>query len=166
MTPDDTESDVAIRKLQKVDEAHACAQLMAHSDPWITLRRTREDSMTMLADPEREVYVAVAGNEVVGFTILQMKGAFIGYIQTVGVMPGWRNRGIGSKLIAFAEERIFRETPNTFVCASSFNPGAQRLYRRLGYEVVGELTDYIVPGHSEILMRKTISPLKEFTALE
>ena len=162
MAPDDTEFDVAIRQLQKVDEARACAQLMAHSEPWMTLRRTREDSMTMLADPDREVYVAVAGDEVVGFTILQMKGAFIGYIQTVGVMPDWRNRGIGSKLIAFAEERIFKMTPNVFMCVSSFNPKAQRLYKKLGYETIGELKDFIVSGHSEILLRKSIGALTEF----
>jgi len=35
------------------------------------------------------------------------------------------------------------------------------LYERLGYEVVGELKDYIVPGHSEMLLRKTIGPLVE-----
>ncbi len=36
------------------------------------------------------------------------------------------------------------------------------LYERLGYAVVGELTDYIVSGHSELLLRKTIAPLNEF----
>ena len=45
------------------------------------------------------------------------------------------------------------------MCVSSFNGGARRLYERLGYEVVGELTDYIVQGHSEILLRKTVGPL-------
>jgi len=86
----------------------------------------------------------------------------VGYIQTVGVLPGWRDRGLGSRLIQFAEGRIFREAPNAFICVSSFNEGARRLYERLGYKVVGELTDYIVPGHAEILMRKTIAPLTEF----
>ena len=52
-------------------------------------------------------------------------------------------------------------TPNVFICASSFNPAAQRLYERLGYTVVGELTDYIARGHSEILLRKTTGPLNE-----
>ena len=101
-----------------------------------------------------------------GFTILQMKGAFTGCIQTVGVLPAWRNRGVGSKLIQFAEDRIFRETPNAFICASSFNPRVKRLYERLGYEVVGELKEYIIPGHSEMLLRKSIAPLTEFRRLE
>jgi [ribosomal protein S18]-alanine N-acetyltransferase len=49
---------------------------------------------------------------------------------------------------------------------SSFNQGARRLYERLGYNVVGELTDYIVEGHSEILLRKTVGPMATFAAGE
>lgn len=153
---------VEIRKLQRAHEAHECAQFMANSEPWRTLRRTYDDSIRILNDPSREVYLAVLKDEILGFIILQMSGAFVGYIQTVGVMPVWRNRGIGCKLIKFAEERIFRETPNVFMCVSSFNPKALQLYKRLGYETVGELKDYIVPGHSEILLRKTIGALTSF----
>jgi hypothetical protein len=36
-------------------------------------------------------------------------------------------------------------------------------YERQGYNVVGELTDYIVEGCSEILLRKTRGPLTGFT---
>ena len=65
---------------------------------------------------------------------------------------------MGTALVAFAEERIFREHRNVFICVSDFNPGARRLYERLGYRLVGELTDYIVAGHSELLLRKTRGP--------
>lgn len=50
-----------------------------------------------------------------------------------------------------------------FLTVSSFNTDARRLYRGLGYRVVGTLRDYIVAGHSEILMRKTLGPLTAFT---
>jgi ribosomal-protein-alanine N-acetyltransferase len=153
---------IDIRQLKGADEVHLISEFMANSEPWATLKRTYEESVSMLNDPMREVYVADVGGEVAGFTILQMKGAFVGYIQTVGVFQSWRNLGIGSRLIRFAEGRIFREAPNAFICVSSFNERARRLYERLGYKVVGELTDYIIPGHSEILMRKTIAPLTEF----
>ena len=42
---------------------------------------------------------------------------------------------------------------------SDFNHGARRLYERLGFRLVGELTDYVVAGHSELLLRKTRGPL-------
>lgn len=41
---------------------------------------------------------------------------------------------------------------------------ASRMYERLGYQLVGELTDYIVRGHSEFLLRKTLGPLIGFSA--
>jgi ribosomal protein S18 acetylase RimI-like enzyme len=161
MTPADGAS-LEIRRLGDRDEAGACARMMAASEPWITLRRDADAALAILTDPGRESYVAFLEGELVGFIILIMHGAFVGYIQSVCVVPGQRSLGLGRRLMAFAEERIFRETPNVFLNVASFNPEAQRLYERLGYEVVGELRDYIVPGHSEILMRKTTGPLAEF----
>lgn len=151
-----------IRRLGSRDEATVCARMMAASEPWITLRRDAGAALAILTDPGRESYGAFVEGGLVGFIILVMHGAFVGYIQSVCVAPGRRGLGLGRRLMAFAEERIFRETPNVFLNVASFNPEAQRLYERLGYEVVGELRDYIVPGHSEILMRKTTGPLAEF----
>jgi ribosomal protein S18 acetylase RimI-like enzyme len=132
---------------------------MANSEPWITLKCGFEFSLKLLNDPTREVYVAVSGDSIAGFVVLNLAGPLRGYVQTLGVMPDWRKRGIGAKLMAFAEDRILRDTPNVFLCVSSFNKEAQRFYVRLGYEQVGELKDYVVRGHSEFLMRKTTGPL-------
>ena len=140
-------------------EARTCARLMATSDPWVTLGRSFDASLEIVMDPTREVYLARSGNEIVGFIILCMTGAFVGYIQTVCVHPDCRGQGLGSKLVDFAEQRILRQSPNVFMCVSAFNHDARRLYERLGYQVVGELSDYIVRGHSEILLRKTLGPL-------
>ncbi len=152
---------LTIRRLGGCSEAEACARMMAASEPWITLRRDVDAALAILTDPGRESYVALLEGELVGFIILVMHGAFVGYVQSICVAPGRRGQGLGRRLMAFAEERIFRETPNVFLNVASFNPEAQRLYERLGYEVVGELRDYIVPGHSEILMRKSTGPLCE-----
>jgi ribosomal protein S18 acetylase RimI-like enzyme len=92
-----------------------------------------------------------------------MTGAFVGYIQTVCIDPSCRGRGLGTRLLQFAEERILRVSPNIFMCVSSFNDAARRLYLRLGYHVVGELPDFIVQGHSEILLRKTVGPSTGYT---
>lgn len=156
------EIPVKIRKLQSPEDARQCARLMAGSEPWITLRRTFENSLKMLTDSSREVYLGTVDGRVVGFIVLIMSGAFVGFVQTIGVAPEWRNQGIGTRLLKFAEDMIFEKAPNVFMCVSSFNRNAQRLYERLGYEVIGELKDYIVPGHSEILLRKSIAPLTEF----
>lgn len=137
---------------------------MSGTDPWITLGRGYEASLRIIKDPSREVYVATDESGIAGFLILCMVGAFIGYIQTIVVAEDRRGKGIGSQLIGFAENRIFRHSPNVFLCVSSFNTRARGLYERLGYEYVGELTNYIVTGHSELLFRKTRGPWSEFNA--
>jgi ribosomal-protein-alanine N-acetyltransferase len=149
-----------IERLQNDDDARACAAMMCATDPWITIGRTFNQCLAAVSDPTREVWVARDGDAVRGFIIINMHGAFIGYIQTVCVDAGRRGTGLGTQLVAFAEERIFSETSNVFLCVSSFNPRARALYERLGYAVIGELKDYILLGASEILMRKTIGPLR------
>ena len=166
MPPSRTRTDPAISPLQTEEDARACAQLMAASEPWITLGRSYETSLGIIQDPSREVYVARDEAGLAGFLILCMTGALVGYIQTICIDPARRGQGLGSRLVEFAEHRILRVSPNVFMCVSSFNRAARRLYERLGYKVVGELTDYIVQGHSELLLRKTLGPLTGFGSTE
>lgn len=153
---------LSISRLATDAEARTCAHLMANSEPWVTLGRSYEACLRIVQDPTREVYLSRDEGEIVGFVILCLTGAFVGYIQTICIHPGRRGHGLGSQLVEFAERKIMEEFPNVFMCVSSFNRDAQRLYQRLGYQVVGELTDYIVQGHSEILLRKTSGPLTTF----
>jgi ribosomal protein S18 acetylase RimI-like enzyme len=136
--------------------------MMCSSEPWITLGRTFEASLAIVRDPTREVYLARDEDGIAGFLILCLTGAFVGYIQTICIDSRCRGRGLGSLLLEFAEQRIRRVAPNIFMCVSSFNAGARRLYERNGYKVVGELTDYLVQGHSEILLRKAFGPIATF----
>jgi ribosomal protein S18 acetylase RimI-like enzyme len=157
-----TEAVTSIRPLAGADEALWCARLMAGSEPWITLGRGLDEAAEILADDEIEKYVALVDNELAGFILIVMKGALVGYIKTIAVAPDFRNRGLGSTLMRFAEDRIFHETPNAFICVSSFNPDAMRLYERCGYKVIGLLPDFVVPDHGEYLLRKSIGTLSEF----
>lgn len=150
---------IEVRRLSSEDEARRCAQMMSSTEPWLTIGRTFDECFAAVRDPKREIHLAVEGGELRGFIMLNMNGPFIGYIQTICVDPEARSLGIGTELIAFAEKRIFAETPNVFLCVSSFNPRARALYERLGYELVGELKNYAIEGASELLMRKTTGPL-------
>jgi len=141
-----------------------CADLMVGSEPWITLKRSRGEAYRILASPAKECHLAWHAETRVGFVLLDLGGGLPGYIQSVCVVPDLRGRAIGTGLIRFAEDRILRDTRNVFMCVSSFNGAAQRLYERLGYERVGQLRDYVIPGASEILLRKTRGPLKDPSA--
>jgi len=152
-------NDLVIRPLSGAVEARFCAGFMAASEPWLTLGLTAEQAFQRLTDPAREAYVAMVDDQIIGILILHLAGPLNGYIQTIAVHPDWRGRGIGAQLMGFAEERILRQSPNVFLCVSAFNRRAQTFYERLGYQRVGELPDFLVPGQAEILMRKTRGPL-------
>jgi ribosomal protein S18 acetylase RimI-like enzyme len=148
----------------EAQEAEALARMMAASEPWLTLGRTFDKSLAIVRDPGKEVWVVPGPDGPLAFVILDMHGAFSGYVQTICVRADARGRGLGTGLLAWVETRIFRESPNVFLCVSSFNQGARRLYERMGYAVVGTLDDYIVRGHAEVLMRKTRGPWREFAS--
>jgi len=147
-------------------EREACARIMATSEPWLTLRQTYEQGLALLSAKNHELYVLKDGDEVAGFAILSMQGILSGYLQTIAVAETYRGRGCGTQLMRFVEERVFREKPNVFLFVSSFNLRARQLYEALGYEVIGTVKDFLVKGHDEILMRKTIGPLRKFMSSE
>jgi ribosomal protein S18 acetylase RimI-like enzyme len=154
----------AIRAIANETETWICADIMAATDPWLRYGRTRQTNYGTLTAPGVEVYVTVADERVVvGLVALVLRVPLIrGYIHGLAVAPEYRNRGIGTQLLRHAEQRIFRESPNVFMCVTSFNTAAQRLYARLGYEKIGEITDYVIPGAHEHLLRKTLGPQSTF----
>lgn len=151
-----------INRLRLKKDKRAAAALMAASDPWKKLGLKARDCLRAIEYPFRETYAARDGKELAGLVTVAMYGTFRGYIQSLFVAPGWRGRGVGEELMRFAEASVFARTPNVFLCVSSFNKGAQRFYRRLGYRRAGLLKDLFVKGSDELLLRKTVSPLKSF----
>jgi len=70
---------------------------MAASEPWLTLRRSYEISLAILTEPGKEVHVAIDDRGLAGFLILDLRGPFTGYIQTVCVEPARRGCGVGRR---------------------------------------------------------------------
>ena len=157
-----SDRQLTVRPMRTADRAWA-ADLMAGSEPWLTLGRGRADALKLLRNRRKQCFIIRSGGERAGFLVLDLNGPLGGYIQTIGVAPEMRGRGIGSAALRWAESRIFNKHRNVLLCVSSFNRGAQRLYRRAGYKVVGRLRDYVAAGHDEILMRKTLGPLSPAT---
>ena len=153
---------VSIQKTSETDDLEWCALLMTANEPWISLQRSYEDSILLLQDPLSEVYLLKQETNRLGFIMIKLKGSFTGYLQTIVISAEARGKGIGEAAIQYVEELIFKVSPNVFICVSSFNKKAQKLYQSLNYEVVGILKDYIIKGHDEILMRKTRGPINDF----
>jgi len=136
------------------------ARLMSSSEPWLTLGRDLAASRRVFHRPDSLVFIALSGSEPCAFLILQRRGiADSPYIKSMGVEPRFRGRGLGTRLVRFAEDYFRSEYRHIFICVSSFNPRARALYERLGYSYVAELKDFAIPSASEFLLHKPLSPV-------
>jgi ribosomal protein S18 acetylase RimI-like enzyme len=145
-----------IRLTSDKKELKVCALMMSKTDPWITLGMNYDQCVTAFEGTCKEIYVIETENIISGFVILQICGTFSGYIQTICIDEVYRGRGFGKKLLHFCEERIYKFSPNVFICVSSFNKGAIKLYYEFGFKLIGELENFVKDGFTELLLRKTV----------
>ncbi len=143
----------------------ACAKMMSATDPWITYTMDYSYCLKAFEGECKEIYVLEDEHEIVGFVIVQVGGSFKGYIQTLCVSEKLRGQGLGKKMLQFCEERIRRISPNIFICVSSFNKGAMKLYYEFGFKLVGELNGFVKEDLTELLLRKTFGPIIGFQPL-
>ena len=139
------------------EERDWTADLMAVSEPWITLGTIREHCLKVCRDPEYRVFAAHLDGKWSGSIILHPRGlASSPYIKSVVVANASRSRGVGASMVAFAEDFFRKDSKHIFLCVSSFNTRARTFYERLGYHRVGEFNDYVIEGESEVLYYKRI----------
>ena len=96
--------NLVIRSLITASDLGACADLMASSEPWLTLGQGPIESLRYFQFPHRERYIATLGERLVGFLVLNFQGPFVGYLQAICLAPDCRGRGLGSALVAFAAD--------------------------------------------------------------
>ena len=149
-----------VTKIMLMEHRHipACRAIAVCSEPW----RSLQENIDFRPYIERkQAHVCTIDGKPAGFIVFTPEPVFArgGYLRAIGVDPGWRRRGIGKKLLAYAEARTMRQAPNFYLCVSSFNRRAQAFYKRLGYDRVGKIPDLILAGSSELIYWKRLRPL-------
>jgi len=153
------DENIDIHQTKDQNHIETCAKMMSETDPWITLGMDYEICKKAFEGSFREIYILEFENRVAGFVILQMTGTFKGYIQTICIGEAYRGKGFGKRLLQFCEELILKISPNIFICVSSFNKGAIKLYYEFGFKLIGELENFVKEGFTEQLMRKTVGQM-------
>lgn len=155
---------VVVRPLRAAD-VEACAAIMTALPLWqrygVSAAAAR-DAFAEALGGASHVRVAEDDGRVLGFVEYLIRGTFghSGYVWAVGVAVNAQGRGVGGRLMDAAEAEIFEAGPNVFLLVNGTNTGAQRFYERRGYRRVGTLPDYILPGVTEVLYRKTRGPIR------
>jgi len=147
------------------DHVAACAAIMAETALWrdtygVTAERAERALRTALDDTVQTLCVALdSASVVVGFACYARRGAFFhgSYLRLLAVHPDHRGQRIGEQLLHHVEANVLNETPNLFLLATEHNQGAQRFYQRLGYQHVGALPDFVIPGITEYIFWKCLA---------
>jgi ribosomal protein S18 acetylase RimI-like enzyme len=117
---------------------------------------TRQEMRLMLDSPEAVAFVAESSRgEVIGFAVGEKVTRTIGRIITLDVLPGYRRRGAGRRLMALCERRLRiagAEAVRLEVGVS--NRRAQALYQELGYTFVKRIAGYYKTGEDAWVMEK------------
>jgi ribosomal-protein-alanine N-acetyltransferase len=107
----------------------------------------RRSAITLVLELQSDNYGAElqgdAGEGVAGFAVAHAVRGKYGRILTLDILPEARRAGLGTKLMLACEERLRAAgCTNVYLETAVDNEAALRLYRKLGYEVLGVLPDY------------------------
>ena len=96
---------------------------------------------------------AVRDGKIVGFIAGDIRSSEkISWIATVGVLPEYRGRGTGRRLLEACEAQL--PTAMVRLCVRASNETAIELYKRCGYYGIGSWPHYYQDGEEAIVMEK------------
>lgn len=155
-------SQPVIRTMQ-ADDREAVVHLLGESDPWRKLGYSKDDwNRIFCPTPQgRDCYVAELDGRVAGVAIVKQKFLLGDYLELLGVAEWARQKGVGGQLLRHIEELVFERTTNLFACVSDFNELARSFYKKHGYQEIGPMPNFLIPGSAELLLRKTVGPARQ-----
>jgi ribosomal protein S18 acetylase RimI-like enzyme len=124
-------------------------------------RFTRKDFQYHLKNPRSILAVAEVEGEIAGYVagiIYHGSRSRLGWLYSMAVLPAWRGRGFGSRLLKYFENEAAKAGSQAVVLeVRKTNRTAFSLYRKAGYEVSKKLLDYYAAGSDGLRMRKALS---------
>lgn len=139
----------------------ALARLMADAPLLARYRTTFETAVASLTDglEHGDLVLAARTAEPVGCAWLCFAERVLGgaaYLRLLLVAPSAQRGGLGSQLLAAAEEVSRRRVKHLYLLATTDNVGARRFYERRGYQHVGDLPGLVWPDLDEALYWKRL----------
>lgn len=114
----------------------------------------------LVRNPEAVTWIAEEDGVMAGFAIVawgRSVHADGGYLQTIEVVPEFRGRGIGQKLMGLSEVSAWSANSEMMsLHVDAENEAAIALYERLGYRRRGRRENYYARGRAAFLYTKSL----------
>ncbi len=145
-------ADASLRDLERLYNIEAeCFEEEAFTKAQIAELLKDYNSIGLVARVDAQIVGFVIGTICVDGRVLQ------GHICTIEVLPSFRRRGIGEKLLEEIEKVFRQQGVKTFALeVREDNVAAICLYRKLGYGAIGRLKHYYGTRHG-LYLRKTLA---------
>ncbi len=120
---------------------------------------TRRELAFYIARKRGFTVVAEIDGKIVGFVVVDRDRQGQGHVITLDVLPEARRSGLGSRLMATAEERL-----RALGCSVVFletavdNAAALAFYKRHGYAIVQTLPRYYLDSIDALVLAKELAP--------
>lgn len=141
-----------------LDHLEQCHQLLTDSELGkVYFLQKNPYRMLSRALADQEIFVAKSGEEqCIGFLWVEVNGTFgkYPYLHMLVVDRKFQGQGIGKQLMVYLEEVISTGYSKIFLLVGDFNRGAREFYSKLGYQSIGLLPDFYIPGVNEYLLMK------------
>lgn len=146
-------SELTIRAMSESDLDEIIAiEKKSFADPW-SQRLFRE---TLLFPHSVNFVLESPGGEVVGYLNLYLI-AQEGHLLNLAIHPAWRRQGLATAMLAHTIQYLRqRQALQLFLEVREKNQSAIRLYRKLGFEVVGKRKKYYAETNEDALVMQLV----------
>ena len=133
---------------------------IAYSRRELSAYMRRRGAFTIVAENSRAEGEANLGSAAMtGFIVAEISRRYTGHIITIDVLPEHRRSGLGSKLLAAAEDRLRTAgCRNIELEAAVNNLSAIAFYKRHGYYIVATRSHYYPGGLDAFALQKYVKP--------
>jgi ribosomal protein S18 acetylase RimI-like enzyme len=120
---------------------------------------TRRELAFYIARKRGFTMVAESDGTIIGFIVVDRDREGQGHVITIDVLPEARRSGLGSRLMAAAEERLrFLGCSGVFLETAVDNAAALAFYKRHGYSVVHTIPRYYLDSVDALVLAKDLAP--------
>ncbi len=148
-------------ELARLDDADALplAEILLRSEPWLTLHSSLEgiQHYFLRFDAGLWRFTVRLDGVLGGVVCVRHPWLFGPYLELIALDKPHRGKGVGHDIVCWMEEQAKPVASNIWTLVSAFNEPAQRFYAGQGFEEIVPIRDLIIPGHAEILLRKTLA---------